>query len=116
MILKVSLGLVVIAIAYLSLTPSDTLTIGNDKISHFIAYGTLMFNSGLLTFHEKNKFIRAIFLCVLYGVLIEIAQHFVPGRFMSIYDIIANVAGVVIGCILTVLLNPIVSRLLGKGK
>lgn len=116
MILRITLVLIVIGIAYLSLTPTDTITIGNDKISHFIAYGTLMFNAGILTFHRKSQFFRSIILCILYGILIEFGQHFVPGRFMSGYDVVANVAGVVIGCVLTILFFPIVSRLIGKKK
>lgn len=116
MILRITLIIIIITIGYLSLVPTDLPMVGNDKISHFIAYGTLMFNAGILTFDRKSQFFRSIILCILYGILIEIGQHFVPGRFMSGYDVVANVAGVVIGCVLTILFFPIVSRLIGKKK
>lgn len=101
--LKLTLILLVIAIIYLSLTPKYTLTIGNDKISHFIAYSVLMFNIGLLTFNAKKKFITGALIAICFGIMIEVIQHFVPGRFMSVYDILANTAGVFIGITLTIL-------------
>ena len=102
-VLKFILIIVVVAIAYLSLTPTDVITIGNDKISHFIAYSVLMANVGLLTFRNKRLLIIGIIASVLFGVLIEIIQHFVPGRFMSFYDVLANTAGVGIGVLFTLL-------------
>ena len=103
--LRVSLILIILAIAYLSLTPLETITIGNDKISHFIAYGTLMTNAGLLTYPDRKKFAIAILLCVVYGVLIEVGQYYVPGRFMSSYDVLANAAGVAIGSTIVLLFH-----------
>ncbi len=112
MFLRVSLIIVLIGIAYLSLTPSETLVVGNDKISHFIAYSVLMFNAGLLTFKSKRNFRLAILICLGFGALIEVVQHFVPGRFMSGYDMIANSLGVLIGSILTVVLYKPVYKFL----
>ena len=112
MILRISLVIVVIGIAYLSLSPSETIVVGNDKISHFIAYSVLMFNAGLLTYNVKRNFILSIILCLVYGALIEVEQHFVPGRFMSGYDMIANSLGVFIGIISTVILYKPVTKIL----
>lgn len=112
MILRISLILVLLGIAYLSLTPSETIVVGNDKISHFIAYAVLMFNAGLLTYKTQRKFILAIAVCLVYGALIEVGQHFVPGRFMSGYDMIANASGVGIGTILTIVLYKPVIKIL----
>lgn len=112
MILRISLAIVLLGIAYLSLTPSETIVVGNDKISHFIAYAVLMFNAGLITYKSQRKFIIAIVLCFIYGALIEVGQHFVPGRYMSGYDMIANTSGVGIGTILTVLLYKPVIKVL----
>ncbi len=100
-VLKTSLIAVIIGIAYLSLTPTEIITVGNDKISHFIAYSTLMTNAGLLTFANKKQFILGIILCIFYGVVIEIIQHFVPGRVMSGWDMVANTSGVLLGVITT---------------
>lgn len=101
MVLRISLVLIVLGIAYLSLTPKETLTIGNDKISHFIAYGALMLNIGLLYFERRAAFVIGVALALSYGALIELAQHFVPGRFMSLYDLFANAGGVLTGVLLT---------------
>jgi VanZ family protein len=111
-ILRVSLVIVIIGIAYLSLTPSETIIVGNDKISHFIAYAVLMFNAGLITYKIKKSFYLSIILCLIYGALIEAGQHFVPGRFMSGYDMVANASGVMIGVVLTIILFKPVIRLL----
>lgn len=114
MILRITLVAIVLGIAYLSLTPSDSITIGNDKISHFIAYGVLMTNVGLLTYHKRTVFAVGIALSLLYGALIEVAQHFVPGRFMSGYDMLANAGGVGFGILITVLFYRPLTGLLKK--
>lgn len=114
MIVRISFIILLIAIAYLSLTPTDTLTIGNDKISHFIAYSTLMLNAGVLTYGHKNRFIIAIIFCLLYGAIMEIGQDYVPGRFMSIHDMYANGLGVVIGAVLSFFFARGIRHLLQK--
>lgn len=91
------------AIAYLSLTPKHTLSAGNDKVGHFIAYCCLM---GLYGLHNlimrKTLFIPALF-CAIYGVLLEMGQHLVPGRDFSEADMLANVLGVFLGYLINVL-------------
>ena len=114
MILRISLIVIILGIAYLSLTPSDTITIGNDKISHFIAYGILMSNVGLLTYHKAKSFLLGIFLSLAYGALIEVGQHFVPGRFMSGLDMLANAAGVGFGVLVTLLVYTPLTKLLKR--
>ena len=37
-------------------------------------------------------------VCVLYGAALELVQTVVPGRFVSVWDVLANLAGVVIVC------------------
>lgn len=112
MFLRITLVVIVIGICYLSLTLTDTITIGNDKISHFIAYSILMLNVGLITYSKKRAFVSGIVLCILFGGMIEIIQHFVPGRFMSFLDIIANTTGVILGVIVTILLFKKIHALL----
>lgn len=104
-VLRISLILILIGIAYLSLTPSTSVSVGNDKVGHFIAYGALMFNLGLLTFDHSRKFLLAILLALGYGALMEWGQSFVPGRTVSVYDMIANAGGVGIGSVLAFLLG-----------
>ena len=68
-----------------------------DKLFHFIEYGIL----GFLTFNafKHNKFLNekvffySIMLSIIYGILIEINQIFIPSREFEILDIAANTFG-----------------------
>lgn len=114
MIFRISLILIALGIAWLSLTPKETITIGNDKISHFIAYGALMWNAGLVSQGKGKHFAISIVLCLCYGALMEVLQDFVPGRFMSIYDMLANAGGVLTGCLLALISYRFLRRVLGE--
>lgn len=114
--LKITLTLIVIGILYLSLTPTETLTVGNDKISHFIAYSCLMWNIGLIQLPSKKKLRIGIIAALSLGCLVEVIQHFVPGRFMSFGDVIANSIGVAIGCLIALLLYKPIQHWLRKLK
>ena len=112
MVLRLLFISFLLAIAYMSLIPSESVNIGNDKIGHFIAYMILMFNAGLIFFKKKKKFLLAILFCATYGLFIEFLQQFVPGRFMSLEDFIANTIGVIFGILLTYLFfRPIIQLL-----
>jgi len=112
MILKFSLTITIIGILYLSLTPTETLTVGNDKISHFIAYSCLMLNIGLIQLPSMKKLRKGIVAAILFGCFIECAQNFIPGRFMSFWDIVANTIGVAIGCLLALISYKQIQRAL----
>lgn len=116
MIVRITFVLLLIAIAYLSLTPTDTITVGNDKISHFLAYSTLMFVGGIMSFSSRKMFYKTILFCLFYGAAMEIGQHFVPGRFMSLYDMFANALGVIIGIVLTLIFYKLVIKILKKTR
>jgi VanZ family protein len=74
----------------------------SDKLIHFIVFGVL----GVMIYrsfeHAKNVLIRmhayklSILLAMLYGVLDEVHQYFVPGRDASIADWIADLLGAII--------------------
>jgi VanZ family protein len=116
MVLRITLILLLIAIAYLSLTPSTSISVGNDKVGHFIAYGTLMVNVGLVTLPKIIRFRRGIIFAVCYGMFMEIGQYFVPGRTFSMYDMLANVLGVGIGIIISILFGKGIQKWLKKSK
>ncbi|RKX91784.1 MAG: hypothetical protein DRP84_11070, partial [Spirochaetes bacterium] len=50
--------------------------------------------------HKKALFI-SIFLAVLYGLLDEFHQSFVPGRECSAYDLLVDSIGAVIGALVS---------------
>lgn len=109
-LLRVTLVILLLAIAYFSLTPKYSISVGNDKVGHLIAYTVLMSNAGLLSKQFGRGFGLPIMLTLLYGVLMEFGQHFVPGRDFSFLDILANSAGVAIGSLLSFLLFRMLSK------
>lgn len=72
-----------------------------DKILHFIVFGIL----GILTArglrNAKNRIVKenyisiTLLLCIAYGILDEIHQYFVPGRYFSWWDWVADILGVI---------------------
>ncbi len=98
------------AIFILSHQPGDSLDLpplpGIDKLAHFMIYGMLA-AATLFAFSapwKKSNCGRVVFIttafCLLYGVSDEIHQSFVPGRFPSSFDILADCCGAVLVCLL----------------
>ena len=69
-----------------------------DKIGHFIAYLAFSFFAGLV-FSRKQKYMIALILGFVLGIVLEKIQSFIPGRSMSIFDVYANTAGLISGFI-----------------
>lgn len=103
-LLKISLVCVIIGITFLSLMPPKSgIELGeHDKINHFIAYTVFSLNAGILL-ENFRKYLLILPLLVLYGLLMEYCQGFVPGRSPSWLDALANTTGVTIGFILTLI-------------
>ena len=116
MILRIGLVLLLAAIAYLSVTPTTSISVGSDKAGHFIAYSVLMINVGLITLPKMKSFRNGIVFSISYGVLMEICQYFVPGRTFSFYDMVANAAGVGLGTIISFLLGKQILKILKRAK
>ena len=99
-----------IAIEYLALTPAQIKLIENswDKANHFIAfvalYVTLHFGFCRLNLGAK------VAILLGYGFQIEIMQSFVPNRYFSLLDIIADGIGIVFGILLARILGRILDR------
>lgn len=70
-----------------------------DKVMHFTFYGLFTIIAAGCTTQRKTFIWLSIFI-ILYGALMEIFQSFVPSRFMSIADIVANTSGIVIIAVL----------------
>lgn len=112
MILRISLILLALSIAYLSLSPTSTITISSDKINHFIAYFVLMTNAGLISVSKGKPLFLAAGLVIFYGGLMEACQYFVPGRFTSFYDFLANLGGVISSALILIAGRGWLKRLL----
>jgi VanZ family protein len=93
-------------IFFLSHQPGDFADLsefaGRDKLLHVIAYGLLAgaFLYGLHPFtHSSNRGVTAIIValfCLLFGISDEFHQSFIPGRFVSIWDVMADGVGAIL--------------------
>ncbi len=109
-----SIGYVLVfVVVYLSITTSPIKNLGipyQDKISHALAYFSLMFWFAQI-YHDKfqRNMIAIIFLFM--GVLMEYIQSFELARTADMADILANTVGVGLGFLLaqTALKNVLVN-------
>lgn len=111
-LLRISLAAVILGITYLSLTPTTSVSVGNDKVGHLIAYAVLMSHLGL--FFLDRKMWVAVLLALFYGAFMELGQYFVPGRSVSAYDMLANAGGVFIGWIIVTLFGQKIRSILTR--
>jgi|SRR6056297_485303 len=90
-------ALLLAGITYLALTPitHEVSTLCWDKLNHLGAYLCLgiLVDLGFLT---GSRMGWKLCLLLLYSVLIESAQHFIPNRQFSGFDVFANVLGLMI--------------------
>ena len=98
--LNISFVCVLLGIGVLSLIPPRSgIELGDhDKWNHFIAYSILSLNWSFISTKSKVFWIGVCF-CLLYGLLLEFLQGFVPGREPSFADALANTGGIVLGVI-----------------
>ncbi len=84
--------------AYLSLLPQEFLPSGIniwDKLSHSIAFAALAL-SAALGWPKRDIFRSVLIPLLLFGVLIEVMQYFIPGREFSLLDMLADAIGIII--------------------
>jgi VanZ family protein len=67
----------------------------NDKLGHTLAYLTLMISAGISFVQRKKLFLAS--LLFMYGLMIEFIQGLIPGRTSSVYDLLANSTGIILG-------------------
>lgn len=105
---RLLLGLALLIITGMALTPSPGVIQQsvNDKLGHTLAF--LVLASLTHASWPELKFSwRQIIPLASYGLAIEITQYFIPNRYFSLLDIVADCAG--IG--LYMLLIPLIIRL-----
>ena len=98
LVARLGFWLTLAAITVLSLLPLQFAVKSgvSDKIEHLVAYAALCAFGHIG--HPRRPAPFALVLAVIaYGIAIEIAQSFIPGRMMSGWDIVANTAGAIIG-------------------
>ncbi len=82
-------------IIFFSLIPSGIPSYNNsDKVGHYLAYAALGF---ICSFTFRNKIFLFMIVNFCMSCSIEVIQHFIPGRSMSVFDELANVTGLLTG-------------------
>lgn len=72
-----------------------------DKFEHLVTYAFLaVWFSGQ---YRRSAYWRIALGLFLYGILIEACQHFVGYRTADVYDVVANVSGIVAGLFVALL-------------
>jgi len=80
-----------------------------DYLLHIIEYGSLTFLA-LLTFSDKKysfqpqKLLFIIAVLVIFALVDELHQKIIPGRSYNIYDFFSNLAGIIVGSLISLLL------------
>lgn len=97
---KILLSLMVLVELYVSLRSFDGVTtIENlDKLMHFSIHAANAVVAAL-AFPVARSYVLALLLLFLLGPLIEFLQHFAPGRDASVFDQLANTAGLLAGAL-----------------
>ncbi len=108
---KKSLSLIVLIVYWIILflgttLPSNSLpeTPSGDKFNHFVGYAVLSFllftrlrlsdNTGK---NDMKLMQKTFIIASVYGVLDEVHQLVIPGRFFEWYDILADINGAALG-------------------
>lgn len=90
------------AIFWLSHQPVLPAPPGNDKLAHFVAFGTfatLVARGAWFDTRWSNGLVyaAAALIGVMYGISDEVHQTFVPGRDASVADVVADALGALVG-------------------
>lgn len=109
---KAALCLLVLLYTYLGTfkIPSDVAAFYNDLVAHALGYIVLMCVAAF-AFPDKKVWLKVALACFVYSLLIECIQYFLPYRFLSLLDMMANGAGVCVGYCLAYLLWPVMRRM-----
>ena len=99
----------ILSIEFLATTTIEIKVVENswDKLNHFFAFFTLYILLSL-AFREWNILKKALLL-LIFGMQIEVVQHFIEGRFFSLLDVFADSVGILLGVLFHTL---VVKRLL----
>lgn len=111
LILLVGYILLITFLSLISLTNMPVIGVDfEDKIYHAFAYlvfVVLCFNY-LTRINVKNAIPKAIIFSISYGIIIEVLQKALnTNRTFDLWDILANVVGVLLGCIIIMSINKL---------
>ncbi len=104
---RLILGLALLIITWMALTPLPEIIQENinDKLGHALVF---LFLAALAHAGWPGSGFgwRHGLWLMAYGIFLECAQYFVPGRFFSVADMLADGAGIIAWFLITLLLPP----------
>ncbi len=105
---KITFFFLLIVISYLAFSPAPVqIQMNNfDKINHLAAFATL---SLVARFAFKLTPWQITFWLLGYGALIEGIQSFIPNRFASGLDLLADLIGIGLGLLAYTLVAPLLN-------
>lgn len=87
--------------------PDTGALLGFDKVAHFIVFALLSLLATIGFYKQKkianmryNAISIALLSCIVYSILLELAQLAIPQRQFDMFDIVANISGIVGGTII----------------
>ena len=86
------------------------LEIAINDILHVSEYA-LLFLLVAFGFSGKVRSVYLILVTILYAILDEVHQYFVPNRYFSFYDILLDSIGVILGFLFYIILTNLIKRL-----
>lgn len=99
-----------IVLAILMLLPQDAFPesklLSYDKLAHITVFAIFSILV-LIGYQLKGKLSQqrtkhrnyTLTICLVYGIILESLQQFVPGRMSDVYDLLANFTGALLGVI-----------------
>lgn len=96
---QVVFALYALLVAFVSLRPASGPGIEPwDKVVHLLVY-YIFAVFGYRALRQGRGYLLLCLGIIAYGGLLEVAQSYSPGRFMSAYDMLANTLGVLLGAL-----------------
>lgn len=87
-----------IIVFYLAIVPSDKIWLDfgmGDKFNHFLAFFTLSLLLNRSSSTVKHR-LRNVIVLTLFGMLIELVQYFLDYRSSDMYDLLADITGILL--------------------
>ena len=87
--------LITSVMSFISIDPSITKFLIQDKLLHFLAFAVITFFAYASNFKIKRIFLFLIL--ILYGLSIEVIQNSLEYRTFELYDLLSDIIGVFVG-------------------
>ncbi|MBD3841765.1 MAG: VanZ family protein [Campylobacterales bacterium] len=99
-VIQTSFFICIVAIEYLATTTISIPVVENswDKLNHFIAFFVLYILFSL-SYPRFLTTLGKVVVLLLFAIQIEIIQYFIPNRYFSFLDIVADGIGILIGIV-----------------